>query len=466
MVKHPPEPFRIKMVEPIKLLDRHAREAAINRCDYNLFGLRSEEIFIDLLTDSGMNAMSQAQWAAMLEGDESYAGASSYFKLKEVIQDIFGFTYFLPTHQGRAAEHILSTCLIKPGHYVPSNMHFDTTDANVRARGGRPINCIIDEAYSHNKYNPFKGNVDIQKLRDFIRTVGPKRIPFGMITITNNAGGGQPVSLENIKAVSEIYREYEIPFFIDACRFAENAYFIKLREAKYADQSLLEITRSIFALADGMIMSAKKDGLVNIGGFMAMRDETLFEKARNELILCEGFPTYGGLAGRDLEAITVGLREVLQEDYLAYRLGQTTYLANRLSEYGIPIVEPPGAHAVYVNAGMLLPHIPKEEFPAQALAVELYLEGGIRTGELGSLAFGFFDPETNQMVHPQLELVRLALPRRVYTQTHLDFVADIFAETAAKKDKIPGYQLTYAPKLLRHFTAQLAPIKSPVLQKH
>ena len=459
MAIHPPEPFRLKMVEPIKLLDRCSREAAIRRAGYNLFGLRSEEIFIDLLTDSGTNAMSQTQWAAMLEGDESYAGARSYFHLAEVIKEIFGFSYFLPCHQGRAAEHILSTCLVKPSQYVPSNTHFDTTDANIRARGGHPVNLVIDEAYDSKSRHPFKGNMDIHKLRTFIEKVGVEWIPLGMITITNNAGGGQPVSLENLRAVSETYKAFGIPFFIDACRFAENAYFIKLREPGYADKSPLEISREMFTLADGVTVSAKKDGLVNIGGFIAMNDDVLFEKARNELILREGFPTYGGLAGRDLEAIAIGLREVLQEDYLRYRLGQTTYLADRLLELNIPIVEPPGAHAVYIDAGLLLPHIPQDQFPGQALAVQIYLEGGIRTVELGSLAFAYSDPETGQIVYPPLDLVRLALPRRVYTQSHLNYVAGVIEETAARREQIPGYRLTYAPKLLRHFTARLEPFK-------
>ena len=459
MTIHPPEPFRIKMIEPIKLLDRRSREAAINRAGYNLFGLHSEEIFIDLLTDSGTNAMSQNQWAAIFQGDESYAGASSYFRLADTIQDIFGFDYFLPCHQGRAAEHILSNCLVQPGQYVPSNTHFDTTDANIRARKGHPINLVIDEAYVPQSRHLFKGNMDIHKLRQFIERVGVAKIPLGMITVTNNAGGGQPVSLANLRAVAATYREFGIPFFIDACRFAENAYLIKLREPGYDDKSLLEICREMFALADGVTVSAKKDGLVNIGGFIAMNDRTLYEQALNELILREGFPTYGGLAGRDLEAIAIGLREVLEEDYLHYRLGQTTYLAKRLLELKIPIIEPPGAHAVYIDAGSLLPHIPHDQFPAQALAVQIYLEGGIRTVELGSLMFAHPDPATGQTIYPQLELVRLALPRRVYTQSHLDYVVEVIAETAARREQIPGYRLTSAPQLLRHFTARLEPIK-------
>lgn len=458
MINYSPEPFRIKMVEPIKMLDGTERENAIRRAGYNMFGLHSEEIFIDLLTDSGTSAMSQAQWAGMMMGDEAYAGAKSYFRLKQVIDEIFGFPHFAPTHQGRAAENILATCAIAPGQYVPSNMHFDTTDANIRAKGGIPVNCVIEEAHQSNVFHPFKGNMDLSKLREFIVKVGAGRIPLGMITITNNAGGGQPVSLENLTGVAKIYREFGIPFFIDACRFAENAYFIKLRESAYQDKSILEICQSIFALADGTIVSAKKDGLANIGGFIAMRDKTLFEKINNELILREGFTTYGGLAGRDLEAIAVGLKEVLNEDYLAYRLGQTSYLAERLKELEIPIVEPAGAHALYIDAGKLLPHIPPEQFPGQALAVQLYLEGGIRTGEIGSFAFAHPDPKTGKTVHPKSELVRLAIPRRVYTQSHLDYVAQMLAKTVAKRDRIPGYRITYAPKLLRHFTGQLEAI--------
>ena len=458
MAFHPPEPFRIKMVEPIKLLDRQAREEAVRRANYNLFSLRSEEIFIDLFTDSGTSAMSQNQWSAMLLGDEAYAGASSYFRLAEVVQDIFGFKHFLPTHQGRAAENILSACLVKPSQYIPSNMHFDTTYANIRDRGGHPTNLIIDEAHNPSSAHPFKGNMDVKKLRDFISKVGAENIPLGMITITNNAGGGQPVSMQNLKAVSQTYKEFGIPFFIDACRFAENAYLIKLRELGYAHKSPLEISREIFALADGMTISAKKDGMVNIGGLIAMNDPTVFERARNELLVREGFPTYGGLSGRDLEAMAVGLREVLEEDYLAYRLGQTAYLAGRLQELGIPIVEPAGGHAVYVDAAQLLPHIPHEQFPGQALSIELYLEGGIRTVEIGSLGFAHPDPETGEMVYSQLELVRLALPRRVYTQSHLDYVAQTFAKTVERCEEIPGYRVLYAPKLMRQFTAQLEPI--------
>ena len=457
-MNHPPEPFRIKVTESIRLIAPEERRQRLREAGYNLFALRAEDIFIDLLTDSGTGAMSQEQWAALMHGDESYAGARSFYRLKSAVDDIFGFKYFVPAHQGRAAENILSAALVKQGQYVPSNMHFDTTDANIRARGGRPTNLIIEEAFDPANMNPFKGNMDIARLSAFVEKIGPANIPFGMVTVTNNAGGGQPVSMQNIRAIADTYHRHGIPFFIDAARYAENCYFIKLREPGYADKPVIEIAREMFRVADGMTMSAKKDAIVNIGGLLCMNDEKLFENVKNELILREGFPTYGGLAGRDLDAMAVGLYEGLDEAYLAYRLAQTAYLVGRLNEVGVPTIQPPGGHAVYLDARAVLPHIPQSEFPGQALAVELYLEGAIRGVEIGSVMFAFPDPETGRMVYPKLELLRLAIPRRTYTQSHMDYVADTLARIKARAGSIGGYRFTYAPELLRHFTARFEPI--------
>ncbi len=458
MAKYPPEPFRIKMIEPIRLIPHSERKKVLAAAGYNLFSVPAENVFIDLLTDSGTGAMSQGQWAALMLGDESYAGARSYYRLADSVKDIFGFKHFVPTHQGRAAENVLSTVLVKPGRSVPSNMHFDTTDANIRARGGRPVNLVIDEADDPASVYPFKGNLDIDKLKDFIEKTGVENIPFGMITVTNNAGGGQPVSMENLREVSRTYRSAGIPFFINAARFAENCYFIKLRENGYAEKSPLEIAREMFSLADGMTMSAKKDAIVNIGGLLCVNDERLFQKISNELIIREGFVTYGGLAGRDLEAMAAGLYEGLDCDYLAYRLNQTAYLADKIRSTGIPIVEPPGGHAVYIDAGKMLPHISPSEFPGQALVVELYLEGAIRGVEIGSVMFAHQDESSGEIVHPRLELVRLAIPRRVYTQSHLDYVAETLEQIRSRSSKIRGYRFTYAPELLRHFTARFEPL--------
>jgi tryptophanase len=455
---YPPEPFRIKVTEPIRLISPREREARLREAGYNVFLIRAEDIFIDLLTDSGTGAMSQEQWAAIMRGDESYAGARSFQRLKAAVEDIFGFKHFVPTHQGRAAENILTAVLVKPGQYVPSNMHFDTTDANIRARGGRPVNLVIDEAFDPADLHPFKGNMDIAKLRAFIEKIGVANIPFGMITITNNAAGGQPVSMANLRAVAATYREYEIPFFIDAARYAENCYFIKQREPGYECKAVKEIAHETFALADGMCMSAKKDAIVNIGGLLCLNDEEVFVQVKNELILREGFPTYGGLAGRDLDAIATGLYEGLDESYLAYRLAQTAYLVARINDAGIPTIQPAGGHAVYIDAQAVFPHIPNYEFPGLALAVELYRAGAIRGSEIGSVMFACLDPDTGKWHYPKLELLRLAIPRRTYTQTHMDYVADSLAEIKDRAESIRGYKFTYAPELLRHFTARFQPL--------
>ena len=456
MPTYPLEPFRIKSVESIRLTTRAEREKIIADAGYNLFKVSAEDVYIDLLTDSGTGAMSDTQWSAVMHGDEAYAGARSFYALKQVVEDVTGLPYFVPTHQGRAAENILFAVIVKPGMFVPSNQHFDTTHANIRARGGRPVDLVIDAANDPALRHPFKGNMDIDKLERFIASVGAEHIPVGMTTITNNSAGGQPVSMENLRQTAEVYHRHNIPFFVDAARFAENAYFIQQREPGYAHKSIPEIVRGQFSYADGFTMSAKKDAIVNIGGLLAMRDAKLFEQVKNELILREGFPTYGGLAGRDLEALAVGLREGMNEEYLTYRIAQTAYLGERLSEAGIPIVEPPGGHAVYIDAGSLLAHIPQTEFPAQALSVALYVEGGIRSVEIGSVMFACLDPETGVLHYPKLELVRLAIPRRVYTQAHLDYVAETCIRIKAQRDSLHGLRIVHEPPLLRHFVADFA----------
>ena len=456
--RHLPEPFRIKMVEPIHLIPVEQREERLREAGYNLFAIKAEDIFIDLLTDSGTGAMSQEQWAALMQGDESYAGARSYHRLKRAVEDIFGYRHFVPTHQGRAAENILSAVLVKPGNSIPSNMHFDTTDANIRARGGLPVNLVGESAYDVQDPHPFKGNMDVARLEAFIRETGVENIPFGMVTITNNAGGGQPVSMANLRAIADVYRGRGIPFFIDAARFAENCYFIQQREAGFSDRSVREIAREVFGLADGMLMSAKKDAIVNIGGLLCMNDADVFDHVRNELILREGFPTYGGLAGRDLDAIAVGLYEGMDGAYLSYRVAQTAYLATRINEAGVQTVQPPGGHAVYLDARAVLPQITQAEFPAHALAIELYRVGGIRGVEIGSVMFGRTDAATGKVQYPKLELVRLALPRRTYTQSHMDYVVETLAKIKERATAIRGYRITYAPPVLRHFTARFDPL--------
>jgi tryptophanase len=458
MTKFPVEPFKIKVVEPIRQTTRAERAGILQEAGHNLFAVRAKDVFIDLLTDSGTSAMSDNQWAGVMLGDESYAGCRNFFNLEETVQSITGFRHFVPTHQGRAAENVLFACTVEPGQSVPSNMHFDTTQANILARGGKPVDLIAEEGLDPTSHAPFKGDIDLQKLETFIKETGPENIPLGMLTVTNNSGGGQPVSMDNIRATGELLHRYELPFFLDACRYAENAYFIKLRDPDYAETPVLEIAREMFSYADGCTMSAKKDALVNIGGFLAMNDEALFEQARQELIIREGFPTYGGLAGRDLEAIARGLWEGLDEDYLSYRLAHTRYLADRLLEEDVPILEPAGGHAVYLDARRFLPHLPQSELPGQALVCALYREGGIRGVEIGSVMFAREDPETGEMVYPDLELVRLAIPRRVYTQAHLDYVVETCAEIYERREEIGGLRFTYAPELLRHFTARFEPL--------
>ena len=451
------EPFRIKMVEPIKLTTREERIALIREAHYNPFQLRAEDVIIDLLTDSGTSAMSSEAWAAMMRGDESYAGARSWFRFRDTVQDIFGFEQVIPTHQGRAAEHILFGVLVKPGMIVPNNTHFDTTRANIEFVGGKAVDLPCREAGDVESDAPFKGNMDIDALRAVVAEHGRDNIPVIMVTVTNNSKGGQPVSMANIRAISEIARAANIPFYIDACRFAENAHFIKRREPGYADKSPIQIAREMFSYADGCTMSAKKDAFGNIGGFLCTNDAELAHQERNILILTEGFPTYGGLAGRDLDAIAVGLREVLEEAYLDYRLLSTRYVVRHLSEAGIPVLSPAGGHAVYLDARRFLPHIEPLQYPGQALAVELYIEAGIRAVEIGTVMFGL-DPHTGVEKPASMELLRLAIPRRVYTQSHMDYVLEAIGLVWERRDAVRGYRISEAPQFLRHFTAKFAPL--------
>lgn len=449
------EPFRIKSVEPIRWTTRQQREELLRAAHYNLFLLPADDVLIDLLTDSGTGAMSTRQWAAIMQGDESYAGSRSFDRFRNSIKDIFGYHHVIPTHQGRAAERILFSVACKKGDVIPNNAHFDTTRANIEFIGAEAINLPIPEASEPAKWHPFKGNMNVVALQELIDRIGRERIPLVMITITNNSGGGQPVSMENVRAVSAVCRKHRIPLYFDACRFAENAYFIKLREDGYSDKTPKQIAQEIFALGDGCTMSAKKDGMANIGGFLCTNDGVLAAQEKDLLILTEGYPTYGGLAGRDLEAIAVGIQESLEEDYLRYRIASTAYLGNHLAKDGVPIIQPPGGHAIYLDARAFLPHIPPAQFPGVALATELYLEGGIRSVEIGSLMFG---------AAATMDLVRLAIPRRVYTQSHVDYVIEVVLAVWQRRERIRGMKLTYQAPFLRHFTAYLEPIEAEVRQ--
>ena len=444
------EPFKIKVVEPIAFTTREQRAKALTEAGFNVFNLPAEAVTIDLLTDSGTSAMSDRQWSGMMLGDESYAGSRNYLNLERVVRRITGYKHVIPTHQGRVAENLLFTTTVKPGDRVPNNTHFDTTRANIEFLGAEAVDLPIPEASQPAKWHPFKGNMDVAALEALIARVGRERIPLVMLTITNNSGGGQPVSMENARAVSAVCRRHGIPLYFDACRFAENAWFIKLREQGYENKTPKAIAQEMFALGDGCTMSAKKDGMANIGGFLCTNDGVLAAQEKDLLILTEGYPTYGGLAGRDLEAIAVGVQESLEEDYLRYRIVSTAYLGRHISEAGVSIVQPPGGHAIYLDARAFLPHIPLEEFPGVALAAELYLEGGIRSVEIGTLMFG---------KAAKWDLVRLAIPRRVHTQSHIDYVIEVTLSVWQRREQIRGLRLTREAPFLRHFTAYLEPIE-------
>jgi tryptophanase len=447
------EPFRIKSVEPIRWTSRAEREKLLRAAHYNLFLLPADDVLIDLLTDSGTGAMSTHQWAAIMEGDESYAGSPSFDNFRGSIQDIFGYQHVIPTHQGRAAERILFNVTCKKGDVVPNNTHFDTTRANVEYVGAEAVDLVIPEGRQPSVQHPFKGNMDVAALEALIQKVGRERIPLVMLTVTNNSGGGQPVSMGNVRQVSEVCRRHKLPLYFDACRFAENAFFIKMREKEFANKTPKEIAQEMFRYGDGCTMSAKKDGMANIGGFLCTNDDKLAQQEKDLLILTEGYPTYGGLAGRDLEAIAVGVQEALQEDYLRYRIASTAYLGNHIAAQGVPIVLPPGGHAIYLDARAFLPHVAADQFPGVALAAELYLEGGIRSVEIGTLMFG---------AAAKMDLVRLAIPRRVYTQSHIDYVVEVILEVWKNRDRIQGLRLSHEAPFLRHFTAHLEPVEQPV----
>ncbi|HET8568952.1 MAG TPA: tryptophanase [Candidatus Limnocylindria bacterium] len=449
------EPFRIHSVEPLRMTTEDERREKIRRAGYNLFDLHADDVLIDLLTDSGTGAMSRDQWAAVQHGDESYAGSPSWFRFLGSVQALWPFRHVIPTHQGRAAERILFSTIAGPGKVVPNNTHFDTTRANVEATGAEAVDLVIPEGRRPRALHPFKGNMDVDALDDLLARRA-KDVPVVFVTITNNSGGGQPVSLENLRAVRAVCDRHRVPLFLDACRFAENAWFIKCREPGYAERSIPDIVREMAALADGMTMSAKKDGLANIGGWLAMNDDALAERCRNLLILTEGFPTYGGLAGRDLEAIAQGLEEVVDEHYLRYRIRSTEYLADALDRGGVPIVKPAGGHAVYIDARELLPHVPPLAYPGQSLAVALYEAGGIRSVEIGTVMFGR-RPDGSE-APAAMDLVRMAIPRRTYTQSHVDYVIEVVLEVARRAPELRGYRIVSEPPQLRHFTARFEPL--------
>ncbi len=452
------EPFKIKSVEPIRFTTAAERAAMLKRAGYNPFLIPADEVLIDLLTDSGTAAMSAKQWAGVMDGDESYAGSRSFYRFEKVVRELTGFKHIIPTHQGRAAEKILFSIVGGKGKYIPNNTHFDTTRANIEYSGAKAVDLPTPEGQKPEVIADFKGNIDLTALEAFIEKTGPENIPLCMLTVTNNSGGGQPVSMANIRATKQLLRRYGIPLFLDACRFAENAFFIKKREKGYAKKSVREIVREMFSYADGCTMSAKKDALVNMGGFLALNDDDIAMKARNLLIVTEGFPTYGGLAGRDLEAIAQGLEEVLDEHYLTYRIRSVEYLGEKLTASGVPIVQPPGGHAIYLDAKRFAPHIPPHQYPGQAIVCELFRVGGIRSVEIGSVMFGKYDPKTKKLISPPMELVRLAVPRRVYTQSHIDYVIEVVQEVYANRAKLKGFEIIEEAPVLRHFTAKFRPI--------
>jgi len=448
------EPFKIKSVEPVKFTTYEERERTLKRAFYNPFFLHASDVLIDLLTDSGTSAMSAKQWAGMMDGDESYAGSKSFYRFETVVKELTGFRHVIPTHQGRAAERILFSIVGGKGKFIPNNTHFDTTRANVEFSGAEAIDLLCEVGKHPEAQAPFKGNIDIAALDRFIKEKGSENVPLCMLTVTNNSGGGQPVSMKNIRETKKVLNRHKIPLFLDACRFAENAYFIKLRERGYANKSVRAIAQEMFSIADGCTMSAKKDALVNIGGFFAVNDDKLATQARNLLIVTEGFPTYGGLAGRDLEAIAQGLQEILDEHYLQYRIRSVEYLGEKLTESKVPIVQPPGGHAIYLDAKRFAPHIPVWQYPGQSIVCELFRAGGIRSVEIGSVMFGKYDPQTKKLISPPMELVRLAIPRRVYTQSHIDYVVEVILDVFDKRNRLRAMKIVEEAPMLRHFTAK------------